>query len=179
MATAAVRDRPNTVIPGRAIGYAPQEDAEGWRENQLAGTVLQASAGQRLGRTQAALDHLQAAIRLARPGGYLRVFVEQAIDIAPLLRDLATEGEADPFIGTIQAAFLPTGVTIQPLIDPLTRREVEILQLIGAGLSNPEIAKRLIIATGTVARHTNNIFGKLDVRNRTEATLRARRLGLI
>ena len=138
-----------------------QADAEGWRENQLVGAVLQASASQRLGRTPAALDHLREAIRLARPGGYLRVFVEQAVDIAPLLRELVREGDTDPFLGAIQAAFLPAGVTIQPLIDPLTQREVEILQLIGAGLSNPEIAQRLIIATGTVARHSNNIYGKL------------------
>lgn len=156
-----------------------QAKVEGWRENQLTGAVLQASANQQLERTQEALVHLRVAIRLARPGGYLRVFVEQAVDMALLLRELVREGDADPFIGRIQAAFLPAGVTIQPLIDPLTQREPEVLQLIGAGLSNPEIAKRLIIATGTVARHTNNIFGKLGVRNRTEATLRARRLALI
>ncbi|MEM7343149.1 MAG: LuxR C-terminal-related transcriptional regulator [Chloroflexota bacterium] len=156
-----------------------QAEIEGWFENQLAAAILQATACQRLGQTQAALDHLRVALRLARPGGYLRVFVEQAVDLAPLLRDLAREGDADPFIGTIQAVFLPTGAAVQPLIEPLTQREVEILQLIGAGLSNPQIAERLIIATGTVAYHTNNIFGKLDVRNRTEATLQARRLGLI
>ncbi len=151
----------------------------GWREHRLTGAVLQTSASQRLGEAVAALDYLRTAIELARPGGYLRVFVEQAVDIAPLLRELAREGDVDSFIGSIQAAFLPVGVTIQPLIDPLTEREIEILQLIGQGLSNPQIAERMIIATGTVARHTNNIFGKLNVRNRTEATLQARRLGLI
>ncbi|MEM7343046.1 MAG: LuxR C-terminal-related transcriptional regulator [Chloroflexota bacterium] len=169
--------------PEAAIDFltACQEvaEAKGWREHQLTGAVLLAVANQRLGQTQAALEQLRTAIQLARSGGYLRVFVERAVDIAPLLREFSRERETDPFIGTIQAAFLPTGVTVQPLVDPLTQREVEILQLIGEGLSNPQIAERMIIATGTVARHTNNIFGKLGVRNRTEATLHARRLGLI
>ncbi len=169
--------------PKAALDYLAtcqtQAQSADWRENELVGAVLQASACQRLGQTEAALTHLRTAINLAQHGGYLRVFVEQAVDLAPLLRELAREGEVDPFIGAIQAAFLPVGAPAQPLIEPLTQRELEILRLIGDGLSNPQIAERLIIATGTVAYHTNNIFGKLDVRNRTEATLHARRLGLI
>ena len=67
----------------------------------------------------------------------------------------------------------------QPLAEPLSERELEVLDLIAAGLTNPEIAGRLFIATGTVKRHINNIYGKLDVRHRAAAIARGRTLGLL
>jgi LuxR family maltose regulon positive regulatory protein len=65
------------------------------------------------------------------------------------------------------------------LIEPLTERELEVLRLIGQGLSNPAIADRLIISVGTVKAHTNRIYGKLAVTNRVEAVTRARVLALL
>jgi DNA-binding CsgD family transcriptional regulator len=65
------------------------------------------------------------------------------------------------------------------LIEPLTSRELEILQLTAAGLSNPEIAAALIITTGTVKAHTHRIYGKLNAANRVQAIGRARELGLL
>jgi NarL family two-component system response regulator LiaR len=67
----------------------------------------------------------------------------------------------------------------QPLAEPLSERELEVLDLIAQGLTNREIAGRLFIAVGTVKRHINNIYGKLQVRHRTEAIARARDLGLL
>jgi ATP/maltotriose-dependent transcriptional regulator MalT len=67
----------------------------------------------------------------------------------------------------------------QSLVEPLSAREMEVLYLIATGLSNREIADRLVIATGTVKRHNNNIFGKLGVRSRTQAVARGRDLGLL
>jgi LuxR family maltose regulon positive regulatory protein len=67
----------------------------------------------------------------------------------------------------------------QPLVEPLSERELEVLRLIADGLSNAEIADRLIIAHGTVKRHINNIYGKLGVRSRTQAVARSRGLGLL
>jgi LuxR family transcriptional regulator, maltose regulon positive regulatory protein len=67
----------------------------------------------------------------------------------------------------------------QPLIEPLSERELEVLQLIAAGLSNQEIADRLIIAPGTVKRHINNIYGKLQVGSRTQALAVARDLQIL
>lgn len=66
-----------------------------------------------------------------------------------------------------------------PLIDPLTNREVEVLHLIGQGLSNPAIAKQLFISVGTVKAHTNRIYGKLGVANRVEAVIKAQELSLL
>jgi len=74
--------------------------------------------------------------------------------------------------------------TVQPkpnhlLMSPLSKRELEVLSLIAAGCTNKEIGGKLVIAIGTVKRHTVNIFTKLDVKNRTEAVAKARELGLL
>jgi DNA-binding NarL/FixJ family response regulator len=67
----------------------------------------------------------------------------------------------------------------QPLIDPLSPREMEVLALLAKGLSNQEIAKQLTIAPGTAKNHVSNILSKLDVHDRTQAVLRAQEIGLL
>jgi LuxR family maltose regulon positive regulatory protein len=67
----------------------------------------------------------------------------------------------------------------QPLIEPLSERELEILGLIAAGMSNKQIADELVISVGTVKWHLNNIYGKLGVRSRTQAVAHARALKLL
>jgi LuxR family maltose regulon positive regulatory protein len=67
----------------------------------------------------------------------------------------------------------------QPLIDPLSDRELEVLRLVAQGLSNEEISKRLFLSVNTVKGHNLRIFGKLQVKSRTEAAARARELGLL
>lgn len=68
---------------------------------------------------------------------------------------------------------------VQPLVEPLTTRELEVLGHIANGSSNREIAAAVYLAEGTVKNHVTNILGKLNVRDRTQAALRARELGLI
>ncbi len=70
-------------------------------------------------------------------------------------------------------------VASQPLIEPLSERELEILRLIAQGLSNHEISERLFLALSTVKGHNLRIFEKLQVQRRTEAVARARELGLL
>jgi DNA-binding NarL/FixJ family response regulator len=67
----------------------------------------------------------------------------------------------------------------QPLVEPLSKRELEVLGLIAQGLSNREISERLVVALTTVKGHTHRIYGKLQVHRRTEAVARARELGLL
>lgn len=67
----------------------------------------------------------------------------------------------------------------QPLIEPLSEREIEVLRLLASGVSNQEIAEQLIVAVNTVKRHVSNIMGKLGVENRTQAVAKARELGLL
>ena len=65
------------------------------------------------------------------------------------------------------------------LIEPLSERELEVLRLVAEGLTNPEIASRLYLTVNTVKVHARNIYGKLNVHNRTQAVGRARQLGLL
>lgn len=150
-----------------------------WGDCLLESLILLTLAYQQNNQLDTALAHLEKAVDLAEPERIIEPFVTAGQPMTVLLRQLLQRGGDKEQIGRIQAAFLPTTVTQQDLIDPLTKRELEILKLMSDGLSNPEIADKLIIATGTVARHTNNIFGKLAVRNRTEATVQAKTLNLI
>ena len=79
---------------------------------------------------------------------------------------------AGPDVATPQAM-------VEPLGEPLSDREREVLALLALGRANKEIARTLFVAEGTVKTHTNNIYRKLNVRNRTEALVRARALGLV
>lgn len=81
--------------------------------------------------------------------------------------------------GDTSAVDHPIHRTDQPLLEPLSERELEVLQLLGKGLTNQQIADRLFIVVGTVKKHTNNIYGKLGVNNRTQAVARARELNLL
>jgi LuxR family maltose regulon positive regulatory protein len=78
----------------------------------------------------------------------------------------------------IEPGFQVTEQPAQPLVEPLSQREMEVLQLVATGLSNREIAERLIISVGTVKTHVHHIYGKLGVRDRAQAIVRARELNL-
>lgn len=98
----------------------------------------------------------------------------------------AARGEAflqSTVTGRVVAAFArmlePGSAPAQALVLPLSPREREILALLGTGASNKEIADRLCLAEGTVKNHVTNVLTKLDVRDRTQAALRARELGIV
>ncbi len=78
-----------------------------------------------------------------------------------------------------ERVFHPSSRGPQPLVEPLSERELEVLRLIADGLSNAEIAEKLVIAQGTVKRHINNIYGKLGVQSRTQAVAKAREIRLL
>jgi LuxR family transcriptional regulator, maltose regulon positive regulatory protein len=137
---------------------------------------------------------LERALRLAEPEGYLRAFVEQGEAMRQLLLDFRSANEKQPahplhsYVDKILAAFSPpvkvtseSAISNQPpeIIEPLTDRELEVLQLITQGLSNREIGERLFLALDTIKGHNRSIFGKLQVHRRTEAVARAREFGLL
>ena len=148
--------------------------------------VLQALAAQRSNERSTALDRLSRAVELAAPGDYYRAFLDEDPAVLALLRDVRQAAPAfvDQLLEFAGLAEPDEDVThklaaAQPLVDPLSERETEVLGLIAAGLSNREIAQELVIAVGTVKRHINNIYGKLGVHSRTRAVARARELGLL
>jgi LuxR family maltose regulon positive regulatory protein len=153
--------------------------------------VLQALAHQVQGDIPAALALLSRALSLAEPEGYVRMFVDEGPPMTVLLEEAARHGVAPNYTRQLLRAFgkaedrLPvtqaedrTPVT-QVLLGPLSPRELEVLHLMAAGLSNQEISERLFLALSSVKGHNRNIFGKLQVQRRTEAIARARDLGLL
>jgi LuxR family maltose regulon positive regulatory protein len=148
--------------------------------------VLRAIALDMQGDTPSALAELEQAVSLARPEGYMRVFLDEGKSIETLLKVAITQwqdGDLLAYARKVLAAFAaeggPPAAAQAPEPAILSERELEVLQLIAAGCSNKEIADELVIAIGTAKRHTANIFDKLDVRNRTEAVAQARQLGLL
>jgi LuxR family maltose regulon positive regulatory protein len=138
----------------------------------------------------AALNQLGKAIELAQPGGYVRLFLDLGPAMARLLRLLHGKGVYSNYISKILAAFEDAGrletvddrrwlsaVVGQP--EPLTPREMEVLELLARRLTNKEISTRLVISPGTVKTHTLNIYAKLDVHGRRQAVNKARELGLL
>ena len=126
---------------------------------------------------------LRRALILAQPQGYARLFVNEGEPILHLLKQVGLENpNQKAYRDKLLAAFgvqSNKDVKSQPLVDPLSERELEILSLIAAGLKNKEIAAELIISLNTVLYHVKNIYGKLGVNKRTLAITRARELGLI
>ncbi len=184
--------------PERALAvlepWQQQAEAKGWQDERLRLLVLQAVAYQAQGETDTAVDLLQEALSLAMPGGFIRLFVDEGPPLAALLKKmqegvvgavLSGEAEMKEYINQLLAAFAerqerPRSFSdAQPLIEPLSRRELEILQLIAQGLTNREIGERLFLALDTVKGHNRRIFGKLQVQRRTEAVVRAQELGLL
>ncbi|HEX6386111.1 MAG TPA: LuxR C-terminal-related transcriptional regulator [Anaerolineae bacterium] len=144
--------------------------------------LLQTHAYQLLGNTYRARGALERALKLAEPGGYVRLFLDEGPVIAGILRELAVQSPASSYANRLLGAFAvsPLGASVTiGVIEPLTPRQQEILKLLATGMSNHEIAGQLVISVETVRWHTKEIFRRLDVRNRTEAALRARDYNLL
>jgi LuxR family transcriptional regulator, maltose regulon positive regulatory protein len=152
--------------------------------------LIQSQAHEAIGQREQALTLLQQAIQRAEPEGYIRLFLDEGTPLVMLLMHLRESSPQQAYIQLLLAAFpdyetaQPVGKEEhrrrpQPLVDPLSERELEVLQLIAAGASNEEIAEQLVIAIGTVKRHVSNILGKLAVSNRTQAVVYAKEIGLL
>ncbi len=152
-------------------------------------TVLQALALEAEGDTTRAMDALERVLTLAEPEGFIRIFVDEGPPMARLLYEALARGIAPEYTRRLLAAFpMPEPEQAGPpnkqapesdLLEPLSDRELEVLQLIAEGLTNPEIASRLFLSLHTVKTHARNIYGKLGAHNRTQAVARARALGIL
>jgi LuxR family maltose regulon positive regulatory protein len=144
-------------------------------------------------RTPEALGVLEQALSLAEPGGFLRTFLDLGVPMAELLRQYerrADERRSSSYIKHLLAVFAreldPAGrdeLAAQYVqlyhITPLTKRELEMLDLIAQRLTYREIAERLVISPNTVKKHVSNIYGKLGVSNRPAAIAKAQESGLL
>ncbi|MGB3715367.1 MAG: LuxR C-terminal-related transcriptional regulator [Candidatus Promineifilaceae bacterium] len=163
------------------------EDGDRWgRVIEL--LILQTLVLDAQDRPDEALDHLARALRLSEPQGYARIFVDEGESMARLLYRAAAHGITPGYTGELLAAFqdLETRIAVESdvrepnrgIIEPLSAREVEVLDCLTEGRSNREIAQRLTISLTTVKTHTRNIYRKLDVSSRTQAVAKGKALGI-
>jgi len=151
--------------------------------------MLKAFVLQAQGSTDQAITMLEQTLTLAEPGGFIRSFVDEGPQMARLLYESLSRGILPEYVQKLLAAFpiekpkQSNHSLIDPqddeLIEPLTDREVEVLQLIAEGLSRKEISTHLFISLNTVKAHTRNIFQKLGVRSQLQAVTKAQVLGLL
>jgi LuxR family maltose regulon positive regulatory protein len=159
-----------------------QAEAKGLEDERLKVMILLAVALHEHGEKLHGVNMLKDALTMAEPGGFIRIFVDEGIPMNRLLREADAHVMMPDYIDKLLADFNsdqhPTEPA-KPLIEPLSARELEILNLIAQGLSNHEIGECLFLALSTVKGYNRNMFDKLQVKRRTEAVARARRLGLL
>jgi len=191
-------------LPEQALGLLDRLHAVATAQGRTGSVIeiqgLRALALAGNGHDTGAVAALDEALTLARPEGWLRVFVDEGAPMATLLRRLAvaaTRSQAvaaarlpGPYLDRLLHAFQQAGLPVLPrprpggaapggLVLPLSGRELEVLELLAAGRSNQAIAEELVVTRDTVKSHVTHILDKLGVTNRTQAVTRARQLGLL
>jgi LuxR family maltose regulon positive regulatory protein len=169
--------------------YRRRVEERAWADEQLKTMILQAVAFDALGERAKAVELLDEALALAEPGGFIRIFVDEGVPMARLLREAASRGVHPAYVRRLLAAFPAddagraasptTRVGGSRLAEPLSSRELEVLPLIAKGLTNQEIAARLYLSLHTVKAHARTIYAKLGVSSRTQAVARGRALGYL
>jgi LuxR family transcriptional regulator, maltose regulon positive regulatory protein len=140
-----------------------------------------------------AVQTLERALELSEPDGYIQLFIDESESLSTLLKIAESQGSCANFIKRIGDLTASKAQTILDKRDepaeqpsnsivnqfPLSQREIEVLRLLGEGLSNKEIAQQLYISLRTVKYHTTSIFTKLNVSNRTQAVIRGKAMGVL
>jgi len=154
--------------------------------------ILQAITFAAQENSEEALAALEQALTLAEPEGYIRIFLDEGESMRDLFSAFRSRKRSHPmraYVEKLLAAFdAPHATTSSTssqqsvshsLLEPLSARELEISHLIAEGLSNQAIAQKLFVSMGTVKVHLKHIYGKLDVKSRTQAVARLRELNLL
>jgi LuxR family maltose regulon positive regulatory protein len=173
-------------------GVRSAADASGRVVSLVETLVLEAVAHQAQGDGRTALDRLVAALALAAPEDQRRPFVDAGPPLASLLHQ--AQHVAPTFVDCLLTAIGHDAAAVrqdtradpqrasnrpQLLIEPLSEQELIVLRLLSEGLSNQDIAERLVITRGTAKWHVHNLYAKLGVSGRTKAIVRARALNLL
>ena len=153
--------------------------------------ALKAIAFYKQNRLDDAEKSLEHALRLAAPGGWVRPFIEMGPPMVDLLTRLKQRNVAVNHIEILLTTFrdlqIESPAWIQntesklntPLVDPLTNRELDVLELLAERLQDKEIADKLCVSIATVKTHLRHIYEKLSVGNRRQAVLKAEQLGML
>jgi LuxR family maltose regulon positive regulatory protein len=169
-------------------GLSKAAQANEWTYGLVTIRALQATLAE---SQEESLSFLTEALQLAEGGGFIRTFVEAGEKLVPLLHEAVRRGVASDYAGRIldvmteKAETTGAGAVLSEskgkgsLVEALSEREIEVLRLVTAGMSNREIAQQLFISPGTAKSHIHNLCGKLGVRNRTEAAMKGKELGLV
>jgi LuxR family maltose regulon positive regulatory protein len=139
--------------------------------------IVEALARRALGQREQALLPLERALVMAQPGGFISSFIEHGAPMQELLRRAAVNSTVPLYAQKLLAAFQRTPSEKDQ--SALTQREMEILQLLAAGLSNRQMSEKLVISEATLKRHISNLYLKLDVHSRTQALVKAGELKLL
>jgi LuxR family maltose regulon positive regulatory protein len=182
------QSRPDEALSVLAHLQRLVEDGE-WTTLLIQVLILQALALDARGDVAQAMVSLERALSLAEPGGFVRVFVDGGEPMARLLRQAASRGIALKYVGELLGSFdaseygrvgeTPPHPLAQPLIEPLTERELDVLRFLPTHLSSTQIAEELFISVHTARFHIKNIYSKLNVHSRADAVRRAQELGLL
>jgi LuxR family maltose regulon positive regulatory protein len=144
--------------------------------------ILQALGHQTRGDVRAALVALDRALEFAEPEGYVRIFIDEGAPMAELLEAAARQAVAPAYVGRLLSALGHAEAqppARQPLVEPLSGRELDVLRLLAGDLDGPGIAAELVVSLNTVRSHTKSIYAKLAVRSRREAIRRSVELDLL
>lgn len=143
--------------------------------------ILQALVWQARADIKKALNVLETAINIPHQGKYIRIFLDEGEPIVELLRYAASTHINPKYTSLLTACGLgdEKSAVIEPLIEPLSERELEVLYYLATGLSNQAIAEKLFVSLAAVKWHARNIYGKLNASNRTEAVHLARKLEIL
>jgi LuxR family maltose regulon positive regulatory protein len=169
--------------------FRQQVEAKNWQDELLKVMVLQAVVLHAHGDKQDAMTLIGEALALAEPEGFIRTFVDEGQPMERLLYEALSQGISPDYVQRLLAAF-PDFDSEQTTssqkqtsetewIEPLSERELEVLQLISDGLTNKEIASRLYLSLNTIKAHTRTIYSKLGVNSRTKAVVRGKALGVL